>query len=188
MEAKDEVGNVLFDLTLTANQAILYNTTACKAAPYSPCGLAKCTNNYKDFSAPSQGTCADVAQGSNYTAPLSTGSGTPDLVNEVTWYECPTSNKLIMTSNDIPEHFFSLQNPNKPCVYNIHAEFPLTPVVSTTKTETSNILGFGMNGVFAFSPLEAGNNNAVEPATGATLLDAQHWWGHPTAANVWHYQ
>lgn len=182
LESRGVTGNTVHSLTLPGP----YNTDACVTG--GGAGLQQCSNNFQPFQLPTSGDCADIVQFNTYTAPFVNADGPTPIDNEVTWYDCPTSDKIIMVSNDIPEHTVTINNPNKPCVQNIMVEFPRSPTISATgKTETDNILGFALNGIVAFSPLEAGNNNAVEPLPGATLLDAQHWYGHPTAQHVWHY-
>lgn len=174
-------GNVVNTLSLPGT----YNTGGCVTG--GGAGLQQCSQNFATFNMPSSGDCALVEQFNTYQAPFVNEDGGPAIQNEVTWYDCPVSDRIIMTSNDIPEHTVTINNPNKPCVQNILAQFPKTPALSGGKKETDNILGFSLNGIVAFSPLEAGSNNAVEPLPGATLLDAQHWYGHPTAQHVWHY-
>jgi len=184
LENRAANGFVVNSLTLPGS----YNTDACVTlGGNAPEGLQHCSTKLASFQMPPSGDCANIEQGSNYIAPFDNADGGPAISNDVKWYDCPTSDSIIMRSNNIPEHFVSIANPNKPCVQNVHAEFPRHPIETMEKTEADNIQGFALNGVVAFSPLEAGNNNAVEPGPEATLLDAQHWFGHPTAQNVWHY-
>lgn len=182
LESKGATGNAAHHFTLPGP----YNTDGCVSG--GGAGLKQCSTNFATFQMPTSGDCGIVTQGETYTAPFENADADTPIENKVTWYDCPSSDLIFMQSNDIPEHTVTIGNPNKPCEQNILAQFPRTPLVGTGMTETDNVLGFALNGVVAFSPLEAGNNNAVEPLPGATLLDAQHWWGHPTAQHVWHYQ
>lgn len=181
LESRGVNGNVVNTLTLPGP----YNTGGCVTG--GGAGLQQCTQNFATFHMPTSGDCAEVQQFQTYTAPYANADGGAPIDHEVTWYDCPTSDLIVMTSNDIPEHTVTINNPNKPCVQHILAQFPRSPTLSGGKTETDNIVGFALNGIVAFSPLEAGNNNAVEPLPDATLLDAQHWYGHPTGQHVWHY-
>ena len=181
LESKGVTGNAINTLTLPGP----YNTDGCVTAG---AGIRQCSSNFFPLNLPTSGDCADIDQFQTYTPPFINADGPEPIENDVKWFDCEISGLVIMRSNDIPDHTVTINNPNKPCVQNIHAEFPRTPSINAAgKTETDNILGFAVNGVVAFSPLEAGNNNAVEPLPGATLLDAQHWYGHPTAEHVWHY-
>ena len=57
---------------------------------------------------------------------------------------------------------------------------PLNPVVASAKTEVPvrGIIAMAINGVPAFGAQEVENSNAVEPEAGASVTDAQFWYGH----------
>ena len=52
--------------------------------------------------------------------------------------------------------------------------------MASAKTEVPvrGIIAMAINGVPAFGAQEVENSNAVEPEAGASVTDAQFWYGH----------
>jgi len=94
-----------------------------------------------------------------------------------------------MTIIGIPDHDVTQGNPNSPCEINWAITIPLNPTVANSKSElgTRGIVGMSLNGVPAYGPQEGGSTNAVEPDNGASITDAQYWYGHAAMSGDWHF-
>jgi len=57
---------------------------------------------------------------------------------------------------------------------------PLNPSIAGSKSEppARGIIAMAVTGVPAYGPQEGGSTNAVEPEAGASITDAQFWYGH----------
>ena len=66
---------------------------------------------------------------------------------------------------------------------------PLNPTYVSTTIEpaTLGIVAMAKNGVPIYGANEGGGTNAVEPGAGASITDAQHWYGHAARSGDWHY-
>jgi len=147
-------------------------------------GQNQCTGSGTRYSSPSAGLCQEswVGVGGNFTYPDHF-----DVLNNVTIYTCPQSQKRIIISNGIPDHSVESRRNARPCEAKWAISLPLFPTESTNPTEipARGIIAVATNGVPAYGALEAGDNNAVEP--NGDIMDAQFWYGHATSLGVWHF-
>lgn len=145
----------------------------------------KCTGgSASDFTAPPTGRCIEGwVRGNEYAYPDDFG----EILNDVTTYTCPASEKRVIVSNGIPDHIVSLGNNNLPCEINWAISLPLNPEKSNDLEEIpkKGIIAIASNGVPAYGAQEVDDNNAVEPD--GQIVDAQYWYGHATKGNIWHF-
>uniref|UniRef100_A0A7S4PJX8 YHYH domain-containing protein n=1 Tax=Paramoeba aestuarina TaxID=180227 RepID=A0A7S4PJX8_9EUKA len=145
-----------------------------------------CTDNVPEFPLPQAKTseCEDFSNGNSYDYPSDF-----NVTNNVTWYECPESGLRMVVANDIPDHDVKVNNPNNPCYIPYWIVFPLYPELADSVTEPSNlgIIAMAIDGVSVYGAQEGGGTNAVEPAAGSMVQDAQYWYGHCETEHRWHY-
>jgi len=145
-----------------------------------------CSSNVATFDNPAASSYCEssMSTGNEYAYP----SGFT-YRNKVAEYSCPVSEKRIIVSNNIPNHAVTLGNPNSPCETPFYVSLPLSPTPSGTNAEPADLglIGIALNGVVIYGAMEGGGTNAVEPAAGAQITDAQYWYGHAAPTFDWHY-
>ena len=145
-----------------------------------------CSGTAPHFNSPAAKTssCETFSSGKSYSYPTDF-----KVLNYRQWYECPTSGYRIVTSNNIPDHDVSVNNPNEPCEIPLYIRIPLNATYTTTSTEPPNlgVIAIQLNGVMIYGAQEAEGLNAVEPGPSGQVQDAQYWYGHTDMQHNWHY-
>lgn len=145
---------------------------------------SSCSSERLSFGSPSQGSCvSDWSRGETKVYP----DDFEGILNSVSIYVCPTSDKRVIISNGIPDHDLEMSNDNEPCEINWVVEIPLNPSLENSKTEIAprGIIAMALNGVPTYGPMESSDENAVETATGQ-VGGAGYWYGHADGQNRWH--
>lgn len=129
--------------------------------------------------------CQAFSRGETYVYPKDFGG----LENAYGIWRCPASKKRVLVSNGITDHDVTQGNPNTMCVVPWYIEFPLNPIVTTTRTEPAShgVVAFSLHGIPAFGAQEAAGDNAYEHAEDAFIKDAKYWYGHASPDYTWHY-
>jgi len=151
----------------------------------SECARAqKCTGGRSSFTTPTLGNCMENWKRNNeYEYP----NDFEGILNDMTVYTCPTSEKRVIVSNGIPDHTVKQGNNNAPCEINWAILLPLNPEKSDDLEEipSKGLIAIATNGVPAYGAKEVDDMNAVEP--NGDIVDAQYWYGHATKGNIWHF-
>jgi len=111
-----------------------------------------------------------------------------DLRNEVEIYRCPSRGVRVIRSNGIPDHDVTLYNRNGLCETKWIIELPLDPALAETRTEipTVGMVAMAKNGIPAYGPMEAFDENAVEPSE-TDVVGSDFWYGHASNGGAWHF-
>ena len=134
------------------------------------------------------GQCLNFSRGRTYQYPQDFISTSGQSVrNQVQEYVCPTSQKRVIISNNIPNHDHRQGNPNAPCEQLRYIELPLNPTYMSGITEVPpmGMLAMATNGVAAFGAMEGEGGNALDP--NGQFVDASFWYGHATFTGEDHY-
>jgi hypothetical protein len=170
---------------LTLTRPLLLIIVALLSNAFSQPNQNTCSQRVPHYNTPSAlSTCEKFSPGKSYTYPTDFA-----VLNYRQWYECPTSGYRIVTSNDIPDHDVTVNNPNEPCEIPLYIRLPLNGTYSSTLTEPSNlgVIAIQLNGVLIFGAQEAEGYNAVQPGPSGQVQDAQYWYGHSDMQHNWHY-
>jgi hypothetical protein len=150
-----------------------------------------CSSNTPNFAASgnaSTGQCLNFSRGGSYQYPQDFLSATNQpILNEVQQYVCPSSQKRVIVSNNIPNHFHRQGNPNAPCEQMRYVELPLNPtyVGGITEVPPMGMIAIATNGVAAYGALEGSGGNALDP--NGQFVDASFWYGHAAQQGEDHY-